>query len=123
MSTPGTIHSLRYVFLEKLNYTIIFLVESLDPSLDHCDPLQFISLDPSLVIVMDILKVSIPVSKKGLAYLKSRSQFRKRDWVFQSLDPSLKKWIMILKDLLLSRLPKPSLAHHCDQCCYLGLAI
>ena len=103
---------LRSVFLEKLNYTIIFLVESLDPSLNHCDTLQSISLDPSLEKVIDILNVSIPVSKKGLAYWKSRSQSRKSDWGFQSLDPSLEKGINILKVSILSRFPKPSLAHH-----------
>ena len=64
--TDLTIWSLA--FIEKLNKTIKFGLESLDPSLDHSDPLQFISLDPSLEKVIDILKVSIPVSKKGLAY-------------------------------------------------------
>ena len=48
-------------------------------SLDHSDPPPFLSLDPSLEKGIGILKVSIPVSKKGLA--------------FESLDPSLEKGI------------------------------
>ena len=41
-----------------------------DPSesLDHSDPPPFLSLDPSLEEGIDILKVLIPVSKKGFAY-------------------------------------------------------
>ena len=74
---------LRYFFLEKLNYTIKIWVESLNPSLDHCDPLQFISLDPSLEKVIDILKVLIPVSK--------------RDWHIESFDPSLEKVFGVFK--------------------------
>ena len=33
------------------------------------------------------MKVSIPVLKKGLAFSKSRSQYRKRDYDSESLDP------------------------------------
>jgi len=35
--------------------------------------------------------------KMGLAFWKSRSQSRKRDWHFESLDPSLEKGIKVLK--------------------------
>ena len=58
---------------------------ALDPpeSLDHCDPPPFLSLDPSL--------------KKGLAFWKSWSQSQKRDWHFESLDPSLEIGIGILR--------------------------
>ena len=60
------LETFRPVFLEKLHYTITFGVESLNPSLDHCDPLQFISLDPCLEKGIGALGISIPVSKKGL---------------------------------------------------------
>ena len=36
------------VFLDKIKNTIKFLVDSLNHSLDHNDPPQFISLDSSL---------------------------------------------------------------------------
>ena len=37
-------------------------------SLDHSDPPSFLSLDPGLKKGIGILKVSIPVSKKGLKF-------------------------------------------------------
>ena len=39
-------------------------------SLDHSDPPPFFSLDPSLKKSIDVLKVSILVSQKGIVILK-----------------------------------------------------
>ena len=38
-----------------------------------------------------------------LAFLKSQSQFRKRDWYFECLDPSLKKGVGDLKKICLEK--------------------
>ena len=51
-----------------------------------------------------------------LSIFESRSQSRKTDWYFESLNPSLEKGVRILKVSILSRLPNLSLAHHCSGC-------
>ena len=58
-----------------------------------------ILLGVSITVVPLHFWVSIPLSKKGLVIWKSRSQSRKRDWRFESLDPSLEKGIKALKIL------------------------
>ena len=60
------------MLIEKLYFTIKFLVESLNPGIDH-SLLQLFSLNTS---------------------------FKKRDWHFESLDHSLEKGIGTLKLLI-----------------------
>ena len=49
---------------QTLNWKFKLKLKSLDSSLNHSDPFPFLSLDPSLENVIDILKVLIPVRKR-----------------------------------------------------------